>query len=483
MKKIVALLCIGFIIIGCAQKKKVTADLAITNVTLIDGAGSKEQPNMTVLITNDSITGIEQSNKIKLDANTKVIEGKGKFLIPGLWDMHVHASNDTNFCSLVIANGVTSVREMFATRQSFRFQIDWRNKVNADQIVGPHMYIPLAVMGPDQNWFSSIQIATVQQARQFVKEVKDSGADFIKVFDLYNPKVIMAVLMEAKEQGIRVAGHCPLCLNIADAAEAGLGSFEHTLGILGSASSKEAIIRSAMMKEAKRVHNSFSDEARLLFFYQSKDYLPTYDSIKAAQLFRRLKESGSYQCPTLAAYLGKVKAINSDFSIDGRSKYVAKECLESWKGLKQNPFSASITPADYEQVRAMVRNKSDLVPEFKKYGIPILAGTDAGSGCTHHYLVPGFSLHDELRFLVEASLTPMEALQAATKNAANSLGVLNKTGTIEAGKCADLVLLDADPLLDINNTRKINAVVKNGNYYSREKLDSILKTVEKRVNP
>ncbi|MGE5519693.1 MAG: amidohydrolase family protein [Candidatus Dadabacteria bacterium] len=483
MKKVILVVVVAILAISFSQKKAVPADMAITHVTLIDGTGTKAQHDMAVLITKDAITAIKSSKGLTIAPGTKVIDGTGKFLIPGLWDMHVHFSADSNFCALAIANGVTSVRDMFSNRESFGYQVDFRKKVNENRIIGPHMYIPLAVMGPDQNWFSSIKISSQQQAIDFVREVKDRGADFIKVFDLFDPDVFMTLLKEAKKNGIRVAGHVPLSVNAADAAEAGLGTIEHAYEILLATSSNETELRNNMLKEAEAVHTSFPDLSRLLFFVQSKDLLPTYDAAKASQLFKRLKESGSYQCPTLAVFEGKLKAINSDNSIDERKIYVTKECLQSWTNLKENQFSAALTTADFDKIRPLFKKRFDLVNEFNKHNIPILAGTDVGSGCSQHYLVPGFSLHDELMLLTQAGLSPMEALQAATQNGAKALGVINKTGTIELGKMADMVLLDANPLENINNTRKINAVVKAGRYFSREDLNQLLSMVEKRVKP
>ncbi len=196
MRILFNILWLSLILISCSQGKKDVPDLAIHQITLIDATGGKPQPDMTVLITGDTISGIVPSRRMKFGASTKIIDSKGKFLIPGLWDMHVHGSADSIFSLLTIANGITSVREMFNTTESFRYYEDWSNKINEKKILGPDIYIPLAAFGPDQNWFGGKIIKSKQEAIDFVNEAKSLHADFIKIFDLYDPEIILALLKE-----------------------------------------------------------------------------------------------------------------------------------------------------------------------------------------------------------------------------------------------------------------------------------------------
>jgi imidazolonepropionase-like amidohydrolase len=478
MKKIIIPLWVAILFVCCSVKDKIPPDMAIVHATVIDATGNKPKHNMTILITNDTITGIKPDNKLKFQSGTKIIDANGKFLIPGLWDMHVHVPDKNLFFPLMIANGVTSMREMFSTREDFKTKLGWRDQINEKKLRAPNIYIPLAVLGPDQKWFGGIEITTKQDAIAFVKEAKEMGADFIKVFDLYDSITFRTLLDEAKKQEIPVAGHCPINFNIADASELGMGCFEHLLGIIFASSSKEDSTRKEIIEKSKQVHESFPDLTRILYFVQSKGIIETYDTIKAEVVFKRLKKSGSFQCPDLVTYYGRLRIMNSDL-VDERNKYVPPKILKNWARLETNLFTAKITPDDYDQVKLQINKRFELVSEINKYGIPIIAGTDASWG--NQNVIPGFSLHDELSLLVKTGLTPMEALQAATKNAAACMGVSDKTGTIEVGKCADMVLLDANPLENINNTTKINAVIKAGSFISKNELDSLLKKVEETV--
>ncbi|WP_340112555.1 amidohydrolase family protein [Maribellus mangrovi] len=467
------------LLLNCSQKRTVVSDLAIVHTSIIDATGSQAQSDMTVLINGNTITDIVPSKSVKIDSKSKIVDGKGKFLIPGLWDMHVHISNDSIFFPLMIANGVTSVRDMFSNRKNFPTKLEWRNQINTQKLIGPNLYIPIAVFGPLQRW-NGIKVKSKEGVIAVVQEIRESGADFIKVFDLYDPDIYFTLLSEAQKNGIHVAGHAPMSININEAAQAGQRSFEHLLGVLLASSSKEESIRKAMYAKADSVHDSFSDLAHLLYFIHPGEILDSYDTAKANQLMEQLKNSGCYICPTLSLWNGQLKVINSELIQNENIKYVPAQYLNGWSTFASNGFTAHILPSEYDLFKRFINKRFEMVNEINQYGIPFLAGTDVS--WWNHNIMPGFSLHEELSLLVNAGLTPMQALQAATRNAAEALNVLNKTGTIEVGKNADLVLLDVNPLEDINNTRKINAVIKAGQYISREELDKLLKEVEIKIH-
>jgi imidazolonepropionase-like amidohydrolase len=478
MKKSILFLLLTLLVFGCSKNKPTYPILAIIDTTVIDATGNNPQTNMTVLIIGDSIAAIEDSNNLKIKSGTTVIDGKDKFLIPGLWDMHVHSSNDSIYFPLMIANGVTSVREMFSNRYNFPIKLEWRKQINDRKLIGPNLYVPLAVFGPQQRWYG-IEVKAKEEVKAVVQEIRESGADFIKVFDLYDPDIYFTLLSEAQKNGIRVAGHAPISVNITEAAQAGQRSFEHLLGVLLASSSKEESIRKEMVEKAEQVHDSLSDLSHILYFIQPEEILDSYDTAKANQLMEQLKNSGCYICPTLSLWNGQLKVVNSELIQNENSKYVPAQYLNGWSTFASNSFTAHILPSEYDLFKRFINKRFEMVNELNQHGIPFLAGTDVS--WHNHNLIPGFSLHDELSLLVNAGLTPMQALQAATRNAAEALDVLNKTGTIEVGKKADLVLLDANPLEDINNTRKINTVIQAGNFLTRADLNSILEDIEKRV--
>jgi len=481
MKKLSIVFWFALLIFSCSQKKQIVPDLAIVNTTVIDVADGKVKPEMTVLIKNNTITSIKHSRATELSPNTKVVDGKGKFLIPGLWDMHVHTWDDSLLFPLMIVNGVTSIRDMMTNPEQYNHLKDCKQQISENKRLGPNLYIPITIVGGDQeNWGNCFVINSEKEAVIAVREAKKLNADFIKVFDLYDSLAFIALLKEARLNGISVAGHCPIAFNIANASESGMNCFEHLFGVELGASSLEAELRKKLIKESQECKNSFQDLVRLLYFVQAPEMINSYDSIKAKQLFIKLKKSGSYQCPDLILWDGWLKVGNTEPSNDKRIEYIPKQYFKAWNRLDSNYMSAKVSKSDMDITRQLTLKRFELVKELNKYKIPILAGTDVT--WNNPYNFPGFGLHDELSLLVKAGLTPMEALQSATINAATYLGVMNKTGTIEVGKIADLVLLNANPLENINNTTKINAVFKAGRYFPREELNSILLEVKKSVD-
>lgn len=451
-------------------------DLVIVNATLIDCTGNKVKPNMTVHITDGIITSIEKFSRKNYGGNIRKIDATGKFLIPGLWDTHAHCINDSMFLPLMLANGVTSVRDMYNNLQHFKMKSEWRELINENKLIGPNLYLPVAVMSSDQLWYKPVTVSNHTEVIKTVNEIKTVGADFIKIFDLYDPEIYYDLIKEAKRAGIPVFGHCPISINIADAAKAGQSSFEHLLGVLLACSSNETEIRKQMVQGADEVKESLSDLTYLLYFVQPAEIINTYDKIKAANLFISLKNSGSYQCPNLVLWAALSRINNSDSVVDERLKYVPPKFLKNWRNFNGNRYTENIKKEDHDVFKKLIDKRFEVIKELNQTGVKFLAGTDVN--WANAYIIPGFGLHDELSLLVKSGLSPIQALQSSTKNAAESLGVLERTGTLEMGKCADMVLLDADPLKDIRNTTKINAVIKGGDFYSREMLDNLLYEIE-----
>ncbi|MCE5206038.1 MAG: amidohydrolase family protein [Porphyromonadaceae bacterium] len=461
----------------CAQGSDQIPTLAITDVTVIDATGRDPQPSMTVLLSDDKICAIQPVGRVKIPSGTRIVSGKGKYLIPGLWDMHVHISNSQIFIPLLIANGVTSVRQMTSNEKGFRRLKEMKSQIAAKKMIGPDIYLPVVVFGKDQQWDGIIQMNTQEDVAEVIGSVKEKDADFIKVFDLYDPAIFKSLLKEAKKQHISVAGHCPLAFNMGEIAMEGMDSFEHFFGVPLACSSEEASIRQQLIQTAKEYNSSFDDIVRLLYWILTPEILNTYDPEKAQAFISILKKSDSYQCPTAILWDGWSKLNDTLATSDYRLKYIPDSYLKTWLYLKDNPMSKKLSGEDFIFARKIMEKYSEMLRLFCKAGIPMIAGTDVS--LTNPYNFPGFGLHDELSLLVKAGLSSMQAIQAATKNAATVLGVLDKTGTVEQGKCADLVLLNANPLDDINNTRKINAVFRAGSYLSGTDLNDMLQKEEK----
>jgi hypothetical protein len=445
--------------------------LIIKNVTVIDATGAPARPKMSVGIAEGRITAIER--KIKTAHGIQVIDGKGKFLIPGLWDMHIHLGPPDIFFPLLVANGITGVREMF-TGVPIATIRQWRTHSDVPRIVAPGF-----IDGPPMLWSGgplapgAFAVATPDQARLAVRAIAQSGADFIKVYSSIPRDAYFALAAEARAIGIPFAGHVPEEVSPLEAALAGQRSQEHLLSILEACSTREDELRAKRV--AAMLDKSMSGEARmrLLAFENPEDLIDSYSEQKASVLFQTFVRNGVWQTPTLVILSGFARARDDDFVHDPRRQYLPKSWTAQWDPA-QTSFLKDLSPADYDALNAkihvLLKRHEKLVGDMHRAGVEFLAGTDANGA---NPVLPGFGLHDELALLVASGLTPMEALQSATRNAARYFGSKD-FGTIEAGKSADLVLLNADPLQDIRNTEKIDSVIMRGRYFSRQELDEML---------
>jgi hypothetical protein len=309
--------------------------------------------------------------------------------------------------------------------------------------------------GPKSQFPAAIAIVTPEDGRRAVVMLKSRGVDFIKIQSYVPREAYFAIADECREQKIVFAGHVPDAIRASEASTKGQKSFEHLIGVFEGSSTVE----DALMKGPK-------GPAR---------FLETYDGAKETALIALLAKNGTWQCPTLYWERGQWLVDAIDVTKNPDAKYAPA----SWREKSWPKFTAGIIKdldTDPLQVREkFVEHELEIVKRLQRTGVAFLAGTDTPAGVD---VVPGFSLHQELQRFVDAGFTPMEALQTATINPAKFLDKLNDFGTVERGKIADLVLLDANPLDDIRNTRKIAAVITNGRYYSRKQLDRILAEVE-----
>jgi imidazolonepropionase-like amidohydrolase len=447
----------------CCAQSSLSSTVVIEDVTLIDATGAPAQPHRTVVVRGNRIERIYDSHHAGLSTAVQSnvrIDGKGKFLIPGLWDMHVHMVFGNWFphgkeitLPLFIANGITGVRDMGGELDILQ---EWRKEITAGTLIGPRMVISGPMLdGPQPRFPSSIAIATPGDGRRAVDDLKRRGADFIKLQSLIPRDAVFAIADEARKQNISFVGHVPDSVRASAASNAGQKSFEHLIGIFEGSSPLEDEFLKGSKTESK--------------------FLSTYDPARASKLFALLAKNQTWQCPTLVWERGGNLIDQTDFAHDLRVRYVPAY----WKDVTWKRFTEQIThdfnTDDLATRKRFVEKELEVVNAMHRAGIPFLAGTDTPPGV---YIFPGFSLHEELQRFVAAGFTPMEALQTATLNPARFLGVEDRLGTTEKGKLADLVLLDANPLDDIRNTQKIAAVIVNGRYLSRAALDKMLAGVE-----
>jgi imidazolonepropionase-like amidohydrolase len=444
--------------------------LVITHVTVIDATGAPAKPDMTVVIRDGRIDAAGRSGRIRPPKNAQVVDASGKFLIPGLWDMHVHQWNKEAFFPLFIANGVTGVRDMFSPLPPVK---QWRAEVAAGTTIGPHIVAAGIILdGPNPPCAPcSIAVGNAAEGRKAVLTVKQMGSDFIKVYSMLPRDAYFAIADEAKRENMVFAGHVPQLVTAGEASDAGQKCIEHLTGVLVGCSAKEGELR----KENEALLRAGGFRGDTMTLEQSRA-LDSFDAKQAAALFARFKRNGTWMCPTLSVLRAQAFIGDPDFRDDPRLKYIQnflkKQFWEDGFGFR------SRTAEDNARVRGVFQKQLDVVGMMKRAGVDFIAGSDTANP----YVFPGFSLHDELALLVQAGFTPMEALQTATRDPARYLGRLDSVGTIEKGKIADLVLLDANPLAEIGNTRKINAIVLGGRLLTRFELDKMLADVASLVS-
>jgi imidazolonepropionase-like amidohydrolase len=420
--------------------------VVFTHVTVIDGTGADAQSDMVVVITGDKITDIGRFGKVRVPGNSQVIDAKGRFLIPGLWDMHVHLTKaGENTLPLFVANGVTSVRDMGG---DYLRLLEWRREASNGTRLSPRIKTPGALLESAANVARMkregtvepvdkfrIGIATPEEARKAVDLMASLGVDFIKFRTVASPEAYRAIAEESKSKGLMFVGHqfgTPEAM-----VDAGQKSIEHYV------------------------------------------YPPIITNPKHAEIYKKMAASGIYIVPTivvadksLLVSYDEAKAIVEDTKgkVDFRRKYLSGYLIEDWKEqLEEKKQPSSIDLAKLKEV--LIKD----LQEMHKSGVRMMAGTDVAT----LLIYPGYSLHDELQLLVKyVGLTAMEAIISATRYPAEFFSIQNALGTIEKGKIADLVLVDANPLDDISNTKRIAAVVLNGKYFSKEARERMLAEVE-----
>jgi imidazolonepropionase-like amidohydrolase len=317
--------------------------------------------------------------------------------------------------------------------------------------------------GPEPIWPNSIAVRNDAEGRKAVRKVKEWGADFVKVYSLLPRDAYFGIADEAKQQGLSFVGHVPFSVSPAEASDAGQKSVEHLTGILIECSDKEAELRAGVVRAHSPAARARAEAVAL----------ETYDSQKAAALFERFAKNQTWQCPTLTVLRSNAYMGDQKFRNDPRLRYVSRQIRQRW-----GQRLANRNEENYADAKRVFQKEAEIVGAMRRAGVPLLAGTDTGNP----FCFPGFSLHEELALLVVAGLTPVEALRSATLSPARFFGLDQSIGTIEQGKIADLVLLDADPLQDIRNTQKINAVITNGRLFDRKALDKMLAEAESEAN-
>ncbi|WP_409491823.1 amidohydrolase family protein [Amycolatopsis sp. cmx-11-12] len=446
--------------------------VVISRVTLIDGTGSAPRRDVSVVLVGDRIAWVGGSEQLPETGAARVIDGRGKYLIPGLWDMHTHGADLEEIVPpLHLAHGVTGAREMWGYAENRAS----RDKIERGELLGPRMVVgsgivdgPVTLLGPPV-----LQVSTDAEARAAVRAEAAAGAEFVKVYSYLGPEALRAVADEVREQGLRFAGHWPYKVSQSEASDLGQHSFEHFFGVSIHCSSRrdEILARLRAMPYDPAAPRAFFNVARQLEF----ESVSTYSPHTAWSYFSRLRRNGTWHSPTLT--INRIVTQPAEtHKQDPRLKYVPADIRESWAvGIER---FAPKTPAEIALQERYYQETLRLVGVAHDAGVGIIGGTD----CLNPYTFPGSGLHEELAFLVEAGLSPVRALKTVTGDAAEFLGRERTSGTVEVGKEADLVLLDANPAADIRNVAKIDLVITRGRVLDKTARRRMLEAVEVAAN-
>ena len=387
----------------------------ISNVSVIPMNKDTVLTHRSVLIDSGRIKRISSyQDSVNIDSSTLLIDGSGKYLIPGLTDLHVHLNDDNNLL-LMIANGVTTARNM--TGHPFHLQL--RGKIEKSEILGPTLYTASPILeSADKLWGNSIGLKNITEARDTVIALKKKGYNFIKIYHTLTPELYRRILQVGDSINIQIVGHIPVQVELSEALSLNQYSIEHI-----------------DLDQMREISTSISLE-------------------KKAEM---IGASGNWVCPTLIVHKNIQKHLDDHTLQLDYEQYVDKDTRTFWKQ------ALSDGESEFELQKKLVK----LI--FNSGG-KLLTGTD----CLNSYVLAGFSLHEELQELVSVGLSEFEVLKASTVNAAEFLRREQDIGTIEVGKIADLILLEGNPLENILNTKRINGVLIKGKWIPVEELDTML---------
>ncbi|MBB4601851.1 imidazolonepropionase-like amidohydrolase [Hymenobacter luteus] len=459
---------------GCAGRPTQPAyDLVITHANVVDVETGRVLADRTLVISAGLIHQISLPGA-QPPAAKRTLDAQGKYLIPGLWDMHVHfrggdslAAANRNLLPLYLAHGITTVRDAGGDLTPAIFE--WRKQIRAGKLAGPTIYTSgPKIDGPKAFWAGSLEVENQAQIDKALDSLQRLKVDYVKLYEsTISREVFLSTITAAEKRGMLTTGHMPYTATLREASARGLDASEHLYYVFKGCSAKEDSITQA-------VQRSLGTARPLGLFAVLPAIYRTYDAATAARLYQTLAKNKTAVVPTL--YIQKLLAElpTTDHSRDTLLAYIDPRIQATYaRRLAGARAQSAATRAFNQQLSAKFMT---LVPALQQAGVTLLAGSDAGA--SNSYVYPGTSLLGELELLVQAGLIPAQALQAATINGARFLNADQLSGTIQAGKEADLVLLNRNPLQDIRHLRHINTVVAGGRVYGAAELRQMLQAVK-----
>jgi imidazolonepropionase-like amidohydrolase len=448
--------------------------IVIRNVTVVDVQGNKLVANRDVIVRGDRIARLQPRGAAQPPKDARIIDGSGKFLMPGLWDFHVHvfsaAGEEDLALPMYIVNGVTGIRDAGAIHKLPQMQAVV-NAIERGQRVGPRIVLAGAMIdGPPGSWPGQMVASNAEEGRARVRESKAAGWTFVKSYSLLSEPTYLAIASEARRQGLPLYGHVPESVRLRTAIDAGHRSVEHFGRVTQACTTAEAKMISAN-SDALRSANPMTALMTVMAGH-NKTTLAHWDEKLCQRVAKQLANARVAVMPSLMVsdfYVGKDPAPD-----DPRMQSVPKAVRTQWGqgDWRRQQMSQELLALAPKSI-ALDWKTFKLAHDA---GVTMLAGTDAAYA--NPFIFHGYTLHDELERYVAAGLTAQQALMTATVNPGRFLKRNDLDGRVSVGRRADLVLLDANPLKDIRATRRINAVIANGRLFDRDALDKLLRDVE-----
>lgn len=464
------------LLVGCGPNGEVFDNaICIQNITTIDPTEGAKRVQ-TVIIKDGKILRIAPTAELKLSSSNTIIDGTGKFLMPGLWDAHIHFAYIEELAprmfDLFLIYGITSVRD---TGGKIEFVTAWRDSARRQPLNAPRVMVAGPLIDGIPNVYDgsdpghpplSLGSGSVKAVAQLVERLDSIDVDFLKAYEMLTPEQFLKVMELAKAKGLKVTGHVPLSMDVITASNAGLNSMEHMRNLeLSCASNADQLLKERREILSKGKNLPGHELRSSIHTAQREVAVTNYDDNKANGILEVLKKNDTWQIPTLALNTGQTRLPYGRPEWQESFEYLPYEIGNEWR-----TTTAQASPADVPQFRKdYTKWMLNMAAKVHKAGIPMLAGTDTPIG----FLTPGLSLHEEFLVLVEAGLSPQEALKTATINPARYFKLESELGSIKEGQWADLVMLDANPLEDIRNTLRIIAVVKQGKVFGESELNVI----------
>lgn len=450
------------IIISCKKEATPQYDLAITNAQVIH-LETGQIENQNIFISNGRIEAVMPVDSKDFEAKD-TIDASGKFVLPGFWDNHIHLrggdtliNNNENFLKLFIANGITTVRD--AGGDLTHAVMDWKTQIASEELVGPTIFTAgPKIDGPNGSWAGSLEVESQADVVKALDSLESLNVDFVKIYDSrISADNYLAAIEEAKKRGFTVSGHMPFTVTLDETINAGMDGIEHLYYIMKGCASNEIEVTEKL------------NQGEIGFWGAMPALMDGYSDSTAQTTFNTLKQNDVFVVPTLhightLSYLDEV-----DHSNDEYLKYMGSGIIQTYQGRIRSALNSS------EEARENRKQLDSFFGELAKClnsaGVQLLAGSD--SGAFNSYTYPGISLHKELQAMVENGISPLDALRTSSVNGAKFLNQTEDYGEISKGKISDLVILEANPLENIENTQMIYSVIKGSQLFSKSDLKEL----------